>query len=988
MTSRHLQKLRYFGLLAAILPVTATSVIPAPALAASQVGVAAAVNTSAFGTAPGLNRKTKVLGDNVIYRERIETTGSGLVQVLLVDGSTFTVGPNSDLVIDEFVYDPNTGQGKLVASLGKGVARFVGGKLSKNKAGVNVNTPVGTIGIRGGIANMDLTSGGGVFSLLFGEELTFTGRNGDTNRVYEAGYTLQVSGGGANSEVRRTTQADLGGVQQGLSGKPGQSGGATQKPTEASVTDSGFSQANSDLGVTNTLPTPKPEVVQSTEVTETDETLVQIQETTQNENTEEIAEETPPPQPEPEVEIVNVRILRAGDGYTPAGSTVVVSNPGAQGLLGGSNGTDEDVEFEGGEITAGSATALYYGEVDGNPLYQFVFDTEPNVYFYTQTLSSDGDYVSQQGDSQVVPDAEIDIDTATYGDISGFARGVQVSNEDFVAFAHFPALSFDETGPVYDPDGANMILGLYGVGTDWTQFNKTETQVRTYELSSDPLTTFVMGTETGDGGLIPLETDALYMNPLVAQLMGESFMNEIESTELLMIQSDPSTLLGSQVLASSFLIQGTGEDQKSFLSLSVGSIFDDAGELTYDTGRRGSHRMDSSETAGRYGGTIQTVSASDGSNFFGSDAQSLVISGGVDIDEPFSDGYIIRPDTLDYTDPLSMTVHVGILSEETPVSSFERTQRTLAGFATGVFESSNNVTGGVLEPKLFASTDTDDFSITFLPGSNTLTALVSVEDVLDADSEIDSYSFGFGQNTDGSGGSGRATFIDDDTYAAREMRDTSEAFVVTDSSAIVTQPDGDNPNSYLIPDTLMPGADADIFVGVNRCTCAFLEWGYWGASVQLNGEDAAANLTNGERYDNMHLGTWVAGNATASADLPTSGTATYAGHAVGSVVNNGAQYLAAGNFGLEVDFAARNATAAITNFDGHTFGSNMSEVTTGADTNLFSGGIADPNEIMQGQINAAIVTGPDSLIDGVMGNFTIDDGTGWQATGIVAGQLQ
>ena len=69
--------------------------------------------------------------------------GEGLVQILLRDGSTFTVGANSDLVIDEFVYDPQAGSGKLVASFGKGVARFVGGKLSKKPGGVTVKTPVG-----------------------------------------------------------------------------------------------------------------------------------------------------------------------------------------------------------------------------------------------------------------------------------------------------------------------------------------------------------------------------------------------------------------------------------------------------------------------------------------------------------------------------------------------------------------------------------------------------------------------------------------------------------------------------------------------------------------------------------------------------------------------------------------------------------------------------------------------------------------------------
>ena len=64
----------------------------------------------------------------MFYNQRINTTGEGLVQVLLVDGSTFTVGPGSDLVIDKFVYDPSKGKGEVVAAFSKGVMRFVGGK--------------------------------------------------------------------------------------------------------------------------------------------------------------------------------------------------------------------------------------------------------------------------------------------------------------------------------------------------------------------------------------------------------------------------------------------------------------------------------------------------------------------------------------------------------------------------------------------------------------------------------------------------------------------------------------------------------------------------------------------------------------------------------------------------------------------------------------------------------------------------------------------
>jgi hypothetical protein len=109
-----------------------------PTHAAPEIGVAAAVNPQATGHPTDGSARTIVLGEKLTFNERVETSDGGLVQVLLLDGSTFTVGPNSDLVIDQFVYDPATGKGKLVATFSKGVMRFIGGKLSKNEGGVQV----------------------------------------------------------------------------------------------------------------------------------------------------------------------------------------------------------------------------------------------------------------------------------------------------------------------------------------------------------------------------------------------------------------------------------------------------------------------------------------------------------------------------------------------------------------------------------------------------------------------------------------------------------------------------------------------------------------------------------------------------------------------------------------------------------------------------------------------------------------------------------
>ncbi len=185
----------------------AASISPAEA---DKVGVAAAVNPDAFSSLSGSERSQLNIGKSIFFNERINTTGKGLVQVLLIDGSTFTVGPGSDLVIDKFVYDPNKKSGEVAATFSKGVMRFVGGKISKNEGGVTVNTPAGALAIRGGM----FQTNGKVYSFLFGENMTLHGRNGQTYTVFQPGNSIDLSSG--TPTIRPTTTADINSVMAQL----------------------------------------------------------------------------------------------------------------------------------------------------------------------------------------------------------------------------------------------------------------------------------------------------------------------------------------------------------------------------------------------------------------------------------------------------------------------------------------------------------------------------------------------------------------------------------------------------------------------------------------------------------------------------------------------------------------------------------------------------------------------------------------------------
>jgi hypothetical protein len=188
------------------------------ALPAERVGVAAAVTPAATSQPPGGSATTLKIGKAVVYNERIDTSGAGVVQVLLLDGSTFTVGPGSSLVIDKFVYDPRSGNGALVASFSKGALRFVGGKLSKDEHGIKVKTPAGVLTVRGGIFQ-GVVSGPNraLFAFTFGNYLSLL-RGGRLATLKQTGMVFAVAGPGP-AAMRQATAADINFILASVSGK-------------------------------------------------------------------------------------------------------------------------------------------------------------------------------------------------------------------------------------------------------------------------------------------------------------------------------------------------------------------------------------------------------------------------------------------------------------------------------------------------------------------------------------------------------------------------------------------------------------------------------------------------------------------------------------------------------------------------------------------------------------------------------------------------
>ena len=143
----------HLTVLTRLLTILLSALAPMKRVLAENFGKVGAVNQDAIGTPPEGSAHTLVVGAGVVYKENIQTSAQGSTQILFPDQSTLNIGRNSSLVIDEYVYDPQTNQGSMLASLTKGTMRFVGGQISHSD-GVTVNTPVATLGIRGGVATV------------------------------------------------------------------------------------------------------------------------------------------------------------------------------------------------------------------------------------------------------------------------------------------------------------------------------------------------------------------------------------------------------------------------------------------------------------------------------------------------------------------------------------------------------------------------------------------------------------------------------------------------------------------------------------------------------------------------------------------------------------------------------------------------------------------------------------------------------------------
>ena len=77
-------------------------------------------------------------------------TTNGRMAITFLDDSTVKLTEHSQLLIDEYIYDPDPSKSKMALTFGLGTARFITGNLNRiDKQNISLKTPTANIAIRG-----------------------------------------------------------------------------------------------------------------------------------------------------------------------------------------------------------------------------------------------------------------------------------------------------------------------------------------------------------------------------------------------------------------------------------------------------------------------------------------------------------------------------------------------------------------------------------------------------------------------------------------------------------------------------------------------------------------------------------------------------------------------------------------------------------------------------------------------------------------------
>lgn len=909
----------------------------------TRVGVTGAVNPATTGTPPNTSPRLLAVGTDVVFREKITTTAAGQAQILFLDQSALMIGPNSEVTLDEFVYDPDSNKGSLVATLSQGAFRFIGGKLSK-QGNATLRTPVATIGIRGSDVTVVFDAARQAADVLATHGFaSIQTESGKVDLVTGFMATIAASGIGAPT---RMTQDALTRSNQAFEGRPGQNGGASQPPTDQQVAESGLSETVEVAGLQSIEPASGGSSGLSGNVPSIPDPA-----DPQNNNAPPLV---------PATIIKTVEDMSGRYKLTTGGGT-------------GNLGTVRD-----GMGTAFDAPAFdpnNTGTLSGGTLDRF----------------SDGSVLGIATDDG--NDTPVALIAAPDG--AGGYEAILVDADSAYA-TNLGTLSGQSTDRVYiAPDSRFFAATLSTLDITSGGF----TGDRLFVFGGTPVAATELVTPAAQAVLrsFTLKPDFLLDSniPFVRREAGGALPDPVVSPLYMIAPITGSGTGSGQALQASIAFDGEGTVQRSAAVLFIADVFNataHAGSVAVGGRISGTaNLLDDQAPPGagtdiiRIGSAAASSPDGDGRSFFGTTTAdhfvidengfSSTLPGGNYENAAASEGRFYNTDD----DVRYGFNHVAVRDPgTTTLDPARRTARTLAGYVGGFGEARAGASSarelGAPEfsgPYVITSAKDTSGRLGVSIRTNPLTNRISAAfDILGGE---ENFSLAFGDTSMSTAGASSA-FIDDDRFAATQ-RVTEETVMLNGMPESASATVGGNPAAsitYLMSSGVVEGFQASLpDPAGGYCACEYTKWGFWGGEVRL---------PDGRR-DRIHLATWVAGVLPEIGAQAPAGTATFGGHVIGTAQVGSAAYTATGNFTNQYDFGNRTGAFSMT-FDGKSAGGT---VNAGADWRHYGGAVGGAG--IAGTVNGSFygqaAPGAQPLETG--GNFTLS-GADYSASGVFAGK--
>ena len=925
---------------AALLGTTALALIGATD-AVARVGVTSATDGDPLGKPPTEAERVLRIGIDVQANELITTGNKDRAHLVFLDGTSLTVGPNAQLTIDRFVYDPATKTGDLAVNASKGVFRLVGGRISKTKP-IVITTPSSTIGIRGGITIFNVEQNNTTSTFVFGNGMTVSAA-GQTQTVTRPGSQVTTNSGGAPGQPTLVRQGGLNSQLSQLEGTSSGSGAEAAARQVAAMlikareTFRGKTPPKAPLSVNRRPVARPPGPTAQSNANVISNALTNVSTEEQETQAETQRRQTGQPAPPP-----------------PAPPQVVPPPPAPPQVIVTRGRFFKEVPYV--ENTFNNQTLA----VTPNPLNNASLNSSGNVANGQATFTlSDGRSVTLPYQPNGVP-FPVSVNDPTFGPLAGF--GIVSANRSYFAYFLF--------------NSSNKRLGVVGgTPTTFAQFPKTGfAQHILFNL--------------GNPGALPFSNDTVGGNAALLGAASVSPLYSVYSSNIAPVVGGAAPgPQGANSMQATISIAGQGTSQKSYMGVFIGEYFMDYNNGTvFNSGSyNASYRLDATQKIGRETSAVSTFDTGGGNAIFGADTDAMVYT----------------PDGLRSTVTTAGGIVTATSTTRTPQASFEqpynnlngsdyfslnaalktptpsnlgqtRTTQTVNGFVGGVAEKRDS--SGNFSTRAFGTTNAQPTDVVLVTdaSANRASAAVTVR-------EWDGYSTSATFQLGGTSGPRFATtsFVDDQTYAMRDrpadvLTNTTSVSVYSNTSTGLDV----QSRTALVSYNVAPAPSFFAGAGVTPCTCEFLTWGWWGGDVRYN----AGSVYNPNGRDRINLATYVAGTLTNFSQLPNTGAATYTGHAVGNVVNGSASYVAAGTYTNTWNFASQTGAVAISNFDGASY-SGTATLTPG--TVQFNASLTGAGRT--GAVNGAFFNSPTVPAKYQAGSFSVT-GSGYKAGGTFAAQ--